>query len=253
MNPPTDSPVALVTGSAVRVGRTIVSHLAQLGYRVWIHYRSSEAPAQQLAQELGDSVLGTIGADLAQPSARARLAAEVSDAAGPGGGRLDLLVNNAASYESGPFDERSDDDFARVLETNLIGPVSLVRGLLAALRTSQGSVVNISDLGAQYPWRGYLDHNISKAGLDMATRGLALELAPDIRVNTVSPGTVIWPDDEQHAPGGELRKTILDAIPMGRIQDPQDIVQAVAFLARAPNITGQILAVDGGRSNNLGV
>lgn len=239
---------ALVTGGAVRVGRAIARRLAEAGYRVWIHYHRSEAAAAEVAAELGAGCLGTISADLAQESARAGLCARVRDRAGPAGGRLDLLVNNAASFERGSFAARSDDDLRRVLEVNLVAPVSLARALAPALTEARGAVVNILDVAALQPWRGYLDHCTAKAGLAMATRALAVELAPAVRVTGVAPGTVAWPEaDPRFAAGSEVRERILRAIPLGRIGSPADVAETVLFLARSAFITGQVIAVDGGR------
>lgn len=240
--------IALVTGGAVRVGRAITRALAGAGYRVWIHYHRSEAAARELIAQLGAAGLGALKADLACEAERAAVAAQVSDRAGPAGGRLDLLVNNAASFERGGFAARSDADLRRVLEVNLVAPVALARALAPALTAVNGAVVNILDVAAVQPWRGYLDHCTAKAGLQMATRALAVELAPAVRVNGVAPGTVAWPeDDPRFAVGSEIRARILRAIPLGRIGQPEDVAEAVVFLAASNFISGQVLAVDGGR------
>jgi pteridine reductase len=241
-----------VTGGAVRVGRAIVQRLVDAGYRVWIHCHASIDHARLLADELGAAALGPVVADLGDASARARLCATVADAAGPAGGRLDLLVCSAATFERGAVLDRTDDDLERVLRTNLVAPLSLARALAPALRVREGAIVNIGDVAGVSPWRGYLDHCTSKAALHFATRALALELAP-VRVNAVAPGTVLWPDDEHHAEGSDpsrpspVRTAIVDRIPLGRIGTPQDVADAVVFLARAPFVSGTVLAVDGGR------
>ena len=240
-------PVALVTGGAVRVGRAIARALASAGYRVWIHYGRSADEASALAAELGERCVGTVAADLADTAARAALAARVCDREGPAGGRLDLLVNNAASFERGEFSGRGDEDLRRVLEVNLVAPLSLTRQVAPALVAARGSVVNILDVAGFQPWRGYLDHCTAKAGLAMATRALAVELAPAVRVNGVAPGTVAWPDDPRYAEGTEARARIVRAIPLGRIGAPEDIGEAVVFLARSGFVNGQVVAVDGGR------
>ncbi len=146
------APVALVTGGAIRVGRAISLALAAAGYRVWLHYHRSAAPAAGVARELGDACLGPLRFDLADEAARADLVSAVLDPAGPAGGRLDLLVNNAAGFERGPFVGRSDADLRRVLEVNLIAPVALARGLAPALVAARGSVVNLLDVAAYQPW-----------------------------------------------------------------------------------------------------
>lgn len=248
------APIALVTGGAVRVGRAIVTRLAEAGYRVWLHYHRSEAAAAELAAALGEQCAGTIQADLAAEPARGALAARVLDPQGPAGGRLDLLVNSAASFERGEFAARSDDDLRRVLEVNLVAPLSLVRALAPALVAARGAVVNILDVAGLQPWSGYLDHCTAKAGLLMATKALAVELAPAVRVNGVAPGTVAWPEeDPRFAEGSEIRARIVRAIPLRRIGTPGDVAETVLFLARSAFVSGQVIAVDGGRSAAGGV
>ncbi|MDC0717708.1 SDR family oxidoreductase [Nannocystis bainbridge] len=248
------APIALVTGGAVRVGRAITSTLARAGYRVWLHYHSSKTAADALGEALGSGCVGTIQADLAAESARKGLAARVLDPAGPAGGRLDLLVNSAASFERGEFAARDDDDLRRVLEVNLVAPVSLTRAVAPALTAARGAVVNILDVAAMQPWPGYLDHCTAKAGLLMATKALAVELAPAVRVNGVAPGTVVWPEaDPRFAEGSEIRARIVRAIPLGRIGTPDDVAETVLFLARSAFVSGQIIAVDGGRTAAGGV
>lgn len=236
--------VAVVTGGAVRVGAAIVRGLAQHGWRVWIHHHGS--PADALRTELGDAVLGGVRADLAIASERARLVAAVTDANGPAQGRVDLLVNNAASFERGAFLSRSDDDLVRVLATNLVAPLSLARALAPALTRTTGSIVNIVDVAGIHPIAGYLDHCVAKSGLELATRALAVELAP-VRVNAVAPGTVAWPTDGRHDEGSPARAAVLKQIPLGRIGTPEDIAGAVLYLTDAGFVTGSCLLVDGGR------
>ncbi len=167
----------------------------------------------------------------------------VLDASGPAAGRLDLLVNNAAGFERGAFTERSDDDLRRVLELNLVAPLSLARHAAPTLRHHKGAIVNILDVAGVHPWPEYLDHCTSKAALLAATRGLAVELAP-IRVNGVAPGTVAWPEGLERP---EHRRAIEGEIPLGHIGTPSDVADAVLFFAHSRHVTGQILAVDGGR------
>ncbi|TPV95264.1 MAG: SDR family oxidoreductase [Myxococcales bacterium FL481] len=234
--------VALVTGGAVRVGRAIVEHLVTADYAVWVHcYRSVQA-AHELAVTLGDACRGVITADLGDDEARSRLCAQVL----ADNGELDLLVNNAASFEAGPVQLRQDADLRRVLETNLVAPIGLARRLAATLARRRGCIVNINDAAGYHPWREYLDHCTAKAGLLMATRALALELAPQVRVNGVAPGTVAWPTSPEYGPGSPRRAAVLRRIPLGQIGQPADIARAVLFLADEPHITGQTLPVDGG-------
>lgn len=238
-------PVALVTGGAVRVGRGIVVALIEAGYRVWVHCHRSQAEAETLATEHPRAIAGVHVADLLDAAARTQLASAV-------GPRLDLLVNSAASFERGAFVDRADDDLRRVLELNLIAPLSLTRACLPALRNApSASVVNIVDLGARNPWAGLLDHSIAKSALETATRGLAMELAP-LRVNAVAPGTVAWPADGRAPEHSEARARLLSRIPRGQIGSPEDVAQAVCFLARASHVSGHTLVVDGGSTAALG-
>lgn len=240
-----ERPLALVTGGAVRVGRSIVLALIESGYRVWVHCHHSQPEADVLAAEHPDAIEGVHAADLLEPGARARLAAAV-------GPRLDLLINNAASFERGAFMDRTDDDLRRVLELNLVAPLSLLRACMPALRAApEASVVNIVDLGARNPWAGLLDHSIAKSALETATRGLAAELAP-LRVNAVAPGTVAWPSDGRAPEGSQARARLLSRIPRGQIGRPEDVAQAVCFLARASHVSGHTLVVDGGSTAALG-
>ena len=235
-------PTALVTGGAVRVGRAIVLALIDAGHRVWVHAHSSVREAEALAAAHPEGVAGVLIGDLTDPGARAEVAAATGE-------RLDLLVNSAASYEKGAFERRNDDDLRRVLELNLVAPLSLTRACLPALRAAGGSVVNLVDLGARDPWIGYLDHCVSKAALEAATRALAAELAP-LRVNAVAPGTVSWPADGRGGPDAEAR--LLAKIPRGQLGTPEDVAEAVCFLARSRHISGHTLVVDGGATAALG-
>jgi pteridine reductase len=247
----TNARVALVTGAAIRVGRAIAVELAHAGWRVWIHHHHSAEQARALAEAMPEAVLGTPRADLADERSRASLCALVTADDGPAGGRVDLLVNSAASFEQGSFLQRSDADLRRVLELNLVAPLSLARRLAPTLARHGGSIVNIVDQGAHHPWRGRLDHGVAKAGLHNATRALAAELAP-VRVNAISPGTVMWPQDADHAPGSPTREALLRKIPLRREGAAEDVARAVRFFADNDYVDGATLVVDGGRMAALG-
>lgn len=229
---------ALVTGGARRVGEAITLALLDAGYLVWVHHFSAQTRAAELAEHPG--VLGAVRADLRDDAQRRALTQRIAEH-----GSLDLLVNNAAGFETGPFIQRDDDDLRRVLELNLIAPLSLVRQLLPVMPAS-ASVINLLDLGASHPWPDRLDHCVSKAGLSMATRALAVELAPR-RVNAIAPGTVALPTGMNEA--DEHR--IAAKIPRGRIGQPSDVAAAVVFLASSPHISGETLTIDGGRAAGL--
>lgn len=239
---------ALVTGAAARIGAAICTALHARGCDVMLHYNSNAESAERLAGRLNgeraESVF-PVQADLSSPAGVDRLAGLVSGRFD----RLDVLVNNASRF----YPTKTGDTLAwqwdDLVNSNLRGPYFLVQALLEPLRTAGGSVVNILDVHAERPMPGHAVYCISKAGLAMMTRAMALELGPSIRVNGVSPGAILWPETE---PGALQKQVILERTVLGRLGQPEDIASAVAYLALdAPYVTGQILAVDGGRSLNI--
>lgn len=240
-------PTALVTGGAQRIGAAIVRELHRRGFTIALHYRSSadaaEALADSLNRERPDSCR-CYRADLTSLGEIEALAAKVSTHLKTG---LQLLVNNASSFEPTPFGEAQEADFDAMLASNLKGPFFLTQALLPLLRTGQGNIVNIIDTHVQRPLNRFSAYCAAKAGLESLTRSLALELGPDIRVNGVAPGAILWPEDDT-AYDSASREAMLARTPLQRLGDPEDIARAVAFLAtEAPFITGQVIAVDGGR------
>lgn len=239
--------VALVTGAGVRVGRAIAFALAQAGYDLHLHVHSSLEEAEYLQkqlQELGRSTW-VWQADLGDETSLKDLATHVMRETPA----LDVLVHNAGLFERIPFRSVSRDAFRRMLGINLEAPYFLTQLLLPALEEARDPlVVNIGDIAGERPIPHYSHYAVSKAGLLMLTRSLAVELAPRIRVNAVSPGTVAFPEDM----GADTREKIIARIPMQREGSPTDIARAVRFLAEeAPYITGQVLNVDGGWSASL--
>ena len=239
-------PVALITGSARRIGAEIVRTLHANGMRVIIHYRNSAQEARALADSLNSSrpdSAAILQADLDQPDQVRQLA---QDALGYFG-RMDLLVNNASSFYPTPVDQADDADWDRLVHSNLRAPFILSQKLADALRQQQGCIINIVDVYAEKPLQTHTLYCMAKAGLAMMTRSLARELGPDIRVNGVSPGPILWPE------AGQMnQQAIQDATALKRCGSPQDIAQTVLCLGtQAPFVTGQILAVDGGRSLTL--
>jgi pteridine reductase len=233
--------VALVTGGAIRVGRAISLALAEAGYDLVVTYRSSvegAADVQRLVADLGRACV-LVQADLTD----ARAPESVAETANQTYGRLDLLVNSAASFDARPLLEVDAEAWDAVLALNVRAPHLLVRAASDLLRASGGSVVNIVDLSAFQPWLEYPAHAVSKAALAHLTRVQARALAPEVRVNAVAPGAVLPPDD-----WSEERWTALaEAAPLRRVGAPADVAAAVLFFAEADFVTGQILAVDGGR------
>jgi pteridine reductase len=222
--------VALVTGAGVRVGNAIARDLARHGWRVAAHYRTHRprgfAASLQADLALADGP-ATLAADF-----RARFA------------RLDLLVNAAALFDALPVEETDAAAFDAQMDVNARAPLLLVKALLPLLRRSRGSVVNVADVGGGLvAWRGYAAYAASKAALVRLTECLALDLAPEVRVNAVAPGTVLWPERYPAA----MRRTLTARIPLGRSGSPADVADAVRFLADAPFVTGAVLPVDGGR------
>jgi pteridine reductase len=163
-------------------------------------------------------------------------------------GRLDALVNNASTFYPTAVGEIDGEAWEDLMGTNLKAPLFLAQAAAAELRRARGCIVNIIDIHAQFPMKGHVVYNVAKAGLAMLTRSLARELAPEVRVNGVAPGTIVWPEnDTWHDEGA--RQRIVDRIALRRAGEPDDIARAVEFfIAGAPYVTGQILAVDGGRS-----
>ncbi len=237
--------VALVTGAAHRIGAAVVRRLHAAGMDVAIHYRASARAAEILAAELDARRPGSatlLQADLLDPDALAPLVANAVAALG----HLDLLVNNASSFYPTPVAETTPTQWDELLGSNLRAPFFLTQAALPHLRARHGSIVNIVDIHAERPLGGHPVYSIAKAGLAMLTKSLARELGPEVRVNGVAPGAILWPeaglsDAEQQA--------ILDHAVLGRLGDPDDIARAVLFLHRdAGYVTGHVLPVDGGQS-----
>ena len=237
--------VALVTGAAHRIGAAIARRLHAAGMQVVIHYRSSATGAEALARRLEESRPGssaTLRADLLDPDALAPLVDEAAAVFG----RLDLLVNNASSFYPTPCATATTAQWDELLGTNLRAPFFLAQAALPHLRATRGSIVNIVDIHAERPLPGHPVYSIAKAGLAMLTRALARELGPEVRVNGVAPGAILWPEAGLSP---EEQEAILQRAVLGRLGDPDDIARAVLFFHRdAGYVTGHVLPVDGGQS-----
>jgi pteridine reductase len=237
---------ALVTGGARRVGAAICRRLHAAGANVVVHCHHSVADAQALVQEMNGQRAASavlVQADLLASGALPQLAQQAQSAFG----RLDVLVNNASSFYATPVGSIDEQAWQDLIGTNLKAPLFLSQAAAPELKRTQGCIVNIIDIHAERPLASHMVYTAAKGGLLALTRSLALELGPQVRVNGVSPGTIIWPDGPEWQNDRE-RQRILDQILLKRTGEPDDIAGAVEFLATAPYVTGQIIAIDGGRS-----
>lgn len=245
MNHP--SPVALVTGGAQRIGRAICDTLHDRGFRILIHYRRSADAATKLAEELNNkrtNSAATLCADFAAPDGISSLA----HAASAHFGRIDTLINNASDFYPTPVGTISEADFDALFASNLKAPLFLSQALAPTLKASGGCIVNMVDIYAQRPLHDHTVYCCAKAGLQMLTQSLAQALAPEVRVNGVAPGAILMPAEQSDFSAQEA-KNIEEKVPLARIGEPKDIARTIAFLVcDAPYVTGQIIAVDGGRT-----
>ena len=245
MDPSLQGKTVLVTGGARRVGAAIARRLHAAGANVVLHYRGAEADAAKLEAEL-NAMRATSATKVKAELLAASAPRALVSAALESFGRLDLLVNNASSFFPVAVGAIEPSHWDELLGSNLKAPLFIAQEAAPHLAKEQGAIVNIVDIHAERPLKGYPVYTIAKAGIAALTRSLAIELAPGVRVNGVAPGAIAWPEDDQF-PDAE-RKRIVASTPLGRVGSPEDIAQAVHFLACAPFVTGQILAVDGGRS-----
>jgi len=237
--------VVLVTGAARRIGAAIATTLHQNGANIAVHYRDSSTDADVLVDRLNGE----------RPDSAARFQADLNDVEALPGlvdsvvswhGALDILVNTASSFYPTPPGEITEAHWDDLIGSNLKAPLFLSQAALPALREAKGVIINLIDVHAQRPLRNHAVYGSAKAGLAMLTRSLAKDLAPDVRVNGVSPGAILWPENGMN---DVTKDTILQQIPLQRPGNPEDIAGCVLYLVRdATYITGQIIAVDGGRS-----
>ena len=242
------SPVVLITGAARRIGAVIARIFHSNGYQVVIHYNNSAAAADKLYENLNaqrDNSALLVQADLNDMAGLQKIADLVSSI-----GRLDVLINNASSFYPTPLENCDDQQWNDLMNSNLKGPFFIAQKLAPLLIESQGSMVNISDMHARQALQSHPIYTIAKAGNIAMTKSLAKELGPNVRVNSVAPGAILWPE---HESDDEVKQnSVLSKVPMGRLGTEQDIAQTVYFLAvEATYMTGQTLAVDGGSSNSL--
>ncbi len=240
-----DGKWALITGAAKRVGASIARTLHAEGAGIAIHYRNSAGPADALAEELNARRPGSAfvtRCDLLDIRGLATMVDEVVARTH----RLDILINNASSFYATPLGSITEAQWEDLAGTNLRAPLFLSQAAIPHLRTRQGVIINLIDIHAVRPLRDHAVYGAAKAGLGMLTRSMARDLAPDVRVNGVAPGAVLWPEDGLE---DRTRESIIRQIPLQRAGTPQDIAGCVLYLVRdAAYVTGQIIVVDGGRS-----
>ncbi|MDO6563979.1 pteridine reductase [Amphritea sp. 1_MG-2023] len=239
-------PVALITGAARRIGASITRRLWQQGYRVIIHCHHSVNAATQLAADLNQQSAhsaAVLQADLTDAQQVRQLAAQALTT----WGQVDLLINNASSFYPTALEQSTDQQWDELINSNLKAPYFLCAQLADTLTQQQGCIINLIDIHAQRALPGYPIYSIAKAGLQMMTLSLAKELAPHVRVNGVAPGPILWPEQSAAISAAE-QSAIVDKTLLKRAGTPDDIAATVLFLAQQSYITGQIIAVDGGKS-----
>lgn len=241
---PSARPVALITGAARRIGAGIARSLHAAGYDLALHYRNSSAEMQMLAAELEaarpDSTL-TLQADLAEFDRLPELIARTIGRYG----RLDALANNASTFRSTPLGTITPAQWDELFASNARAPFFLAQAAAPHLKAARGAIVNLVDIYAERPLRGHAVYCMAKAALAMATKSLALELAPEVRVNAIAPGAILWAENET---SDAKKDAMLARTPLGRTGTPEEIAEAVRWLVQdARYTTGQILRVDGGR------
>ncbi|MFZ8886406.1 MAG: pteridine reductase [Steroidobacteraceae bacterium] len=237
--------VALLTGAARRLGAAMARRLHAGGASVAIHYRGSAAAATALVEELNEARPGSAIALQADLLALEQLSQLVEHTVGRLG-RLDILVNNASTFYPTPLAEVTGAQFDDLIGTNLRAPLFLAQAAAGQLRLHEGLILNLVDIHGMRPLKRHPAYSSAKAGLIMLTRSLARELAPHVRVNAIAPGPVLWPEGDLDE---TLKQNILARTPLGRVGSAEDIARAAWFFAaEAPFVTGQVLAIDGGRS-----
>jgi len=239
-------PVALITGASQRIGATIARVLHQKNYNIIIHYRTSADAANQLQSELNqlrERSCQCLQADFNKEDEISRLCEQATRC----WQRLDLLVNNASSFFPTPIHTIGLEDWDNLFNSNAKAPLLLSQGLAHLLEVHRGNIINLIDIHANRPLKNHTIYCMAKSALEMMTLSLAKELAPTIRVNGIAPGAILWPKPEETMSPNE-KSDLLNEIPLQTLGKPEDIAETITFLASACYITGQIIAVDGGRS-----
>ena len=260
-------PVALITGAAKCIGATMAKTLHSAGYRVIVHYGHSAQDANALVNSLNNIRPNSaicLQADLCKLEDITRLAEQAtapdafslgsstvhalgsdSDSSVQPANRIDVLINNASSFYPTPLGDISANDWQSLVGSNVQGPLFLSQALWPALKASHGCIINMVDMHIDRPLPHHTVYGLAKTALASITRSLAVEMAPEVRVNGIAPGAILWPERElEH----DQKQRLLDSIPLGGLGSPEDIANTATFLISAKYITGQIIYVDGGRS-----
>ena len=234
-----------VTGGAKRIGKAIIELFAKEQWKVIIHYNKSKSDAEDLASKINsnnDNSAFIVGGDLDNAEDVQSIISSVNSISET----LDLLVNNASTFYPTPIEEISDDHWNKLIGSNLKGPLFLIQGFKEKLKNSEGSIINITDTNLTKGVANFSIYSAAKAGLESITKGLAKELAPEIKVNAIAPGAMLEPPDITWTEN--QKNKVIESIPLKKMGAEQDIAEAVYFLACANYITGQVIKIDGGRS-----
>ena len=234
-----------VTGGAKRIGKAIIELFAKEQWKVIIHYNKSKSDAEDLASKINsnnDNSAFIVGGDLDNAEDVQSIISSVNSISET----LDLLVNNASTFYPTPIEEISDDHWNKLIGSNLKGPLFLIQGFKEKLKNSEGSIINITDTNLTKGVANFSIYSAAKAGLESITKGLAKELAPEIKVNAIAPGAMLEPPDITWTEN--QKNKVIESIPLKKMGAEKDIAEAVYFLACANYITGQVIKIDGGRS-----
>jgi len=237
------APVVFITGAARRVGAETATVFHAAGFRVVIHYRGSETEARELVSGLNRERPDSAACIQSDLDTRQVIESAAQSAVAVFG-RVDVLINNASSFFPTPWGEIKDDDVHTLIHSNLLLPMAMIQALAPELKRQEGAIINLVDIHARRPLADHPAYTAAKAGLVSLTQSAALDLGPAVRANGIAPGAILLPEHEDES----YEESLTDKVPLQRMGSPTDIAEAALFLATAPYITGQILAVDGGRS-----
>ncbi|MBV06028.1 MAG: hypothetical protein CMD53_01635 [Gammaproteobacteria bacterium] len=235
---------ALITGGAKRIGETTSRYLHEKGFNIILHYNNSEAEAENIGEELNrirKNSCSTVKANFNSEASINKVVAKLNQITKS----LDVLVNNASSFYSTPIDKASLKEWKDLTDTNVTTPLFLIQALAPHLKEAKGCVVNISDTLVKNGIKEYSLYSGAKSALESITKSLAKELAPEVRINGIAPGAILWQDDKDLS--DEEKSSVLNKVALGRIGRPEDVASTIFFLTQSKYITGQIINVDGGR------